>query len=102
MGFEPMIRVLQDPTLAIQTLARLWPDSVLGAADSRLPGGPKPLTVFWGQATDNNACPPFRNQATSSWPRCQEAPRAIASDQYTRVRPRPTRDLRSLLRRLSD
>jgi hypothetical protein len=28
MGFEPMIRVLQDPAPAIQTLARLWPDSV--------------------------------------------------------------------------
>ena len=28
MGFEPMIRVLQNPTQAIRTLARLWPDSV--------------------------------------------------------------------------
>jgi hypothetical protein len=28
MGFEPMIRVLQDPTVAIQTLARLSSDSV--------------------------------------------------------------------------
>ena len=28
MGFEPMIRVLQDPTAAIQTLARLSSDSV--------------------------------------------------------------------------
>jgi hypothetical protein len=32
MGFEPMIRVLQDPTAAIQTLARLSPDSVEGSA----------------------------------------------------------------------
>jgi hypothetical protein len=52
MGFEPMIRVLQDPTAAIQTLARLSPDSVQGSADSGVPGGPRPLTVFWGQATD--------------------------------------------------
>jgi len=29
MGFEPMIGVLQDPTVAtFGTLARLWPDSV--------------------------------------------------------------------------
>jgi hypothetical protein len=28
MGFEPKIRVLQDLTKAIQTLARLWPESV--------------------------------------------------------------------------
>jgi hypothetical protein len=28
MGFEPMIRVLQDPTAAKRNLARLWPDSV--------------------------------------------------------------------------
>jgi hypothetical protein len=28
MGFEPMIRLLQDPTQAIQTLARLSPNSV--------------------------------------------------------------------------
>ena len=28
MGFEPMIRVLQDPTVAKKNLARLWPDSV--------------------------------------------------------------------------
>jgi hypothetical protein len=53
MGFEPMIGVLQDPTQAtFGTLARLWRDSVGGSADSRLPGGPKHLTVFWGQATD--------------------------------------------------
>ena len=52
MGLEPMIRVLQDPTVAIWTLARLWPDSVQGSADSWLPGGPRPLTVFWGQARD--------------------------------------------------
>jgi len=52
MGFEPMIRVLQDPTQAIQTLARLLPDSVQGSPESELPGGPRPLTVFWGQATD--------------------------------------------------
>jgi hypothetical protein len=52
MGFEPMIRVLQDPTLAIQTLARLLSDSAQGSADSWLPVGPRPLTVFWGQATD--------------------------------------------------
>jgi len=47
-----MISVLQDPTLAIQTLARLSPDSVQGSADSWLPGGPRPLTVSWDQATD--------------------------------------------------
>jgi hypothetical protein len=52
MGLEPKIRVLQDPTAATAgTLARLWPDSVLGSADSGLPGGPKPLTISWGQAT---------------------------------------------------
>jgi hypothetical protein len=28
VGLEAMIRVLQDPTAAIQTLARLSPDSV--------------------------------------------------------------------------
>jgi hypothetical protein len=28
MGFEPMIRVLQDPTVANQTLARLLPNPV--------------------------------------------------------------------------
>jgi len=85
MGFEPMIRVLQDPAEAtFGTLARPWPDSAQGSADSGLPGGPGPLTVFWGQATDNNAGQPFRNQAASSWPRSQEAPGAIAYGQYPR------------------
>jgi hypothetical protein len=52
MGFEPVIRVLQDPTRAtFGTLARLSPDSVEGSAGFHLPGGPTPLTVFWGLAT---------------------------------------------------
>ena len=60
------------------------------------------MTVFWGQATDNNAGQPFRNQATSSWPRSQGAPRAIAYCQYPRLRPCATWDLRSLRQPLPD
>ncbi len=36
------------------------------------------MTVFWGQATDTNAGPPFRNQATSSPDRSQGIRRTIA------------------------
>ena len=55
MGFEPMTRRLQHQSQAtFGTLAHLWPDSVEGSASFALPGGPRPLTVFWGQATDNN------------------------------------------------
>ena len=47
MGFEPIIWVLQDPTLAtFGTLARLLPDPVGGSAIFALPGGPRPSTVF--------------------------------------------------------
>jgi hypothetical protein len=65
-------------------LARLWPDSVEWPAHSALPGGPRPSTVFWGRATDNNAGPAFRGQAPSSSPRNQGAPRATAHDRVAK------------------
>jgi hypothetical protein len=65
MGFEPMIRVLQNPAPAKKTLARSWPDSVEGSADSACPGGPRPLAAFWRQATNNNARSSLDGQATS-------------------------------------
>jgi hypothetical protein len=51
----PRMRVLQDPAAAIQTLARLPPDSVWGSTCFQVPGRPRPLTIFWGQAADGVA-----------------------------------------------
>jgi len=48
------MRVLQDLTQAFQTLVRLWPDFGLGSWFSKAPGGPRPLTVLWSQATDTS------------------------------------------------
>ncbi len=74
------MRVLQDPTAASEILARLWPDSAYGSVVIVLPGGSRLLTVFRGEATNNNACPPSGVRATSTSPRSQGVPRAIVHD----------------------
>jgi len=54
---NPRIRVLQGLTQAFQTLVRPWPDSGQGSWLSMVPAPLRPLTVFWGQSTDNNRSP---------------------------------------------
>jgi hypothetical protein len=51
----PRMRVLQDPAAAIQTLARLWPDSVCGCGFRRCPGGFGPLGRPWMRDDDQCA-----------------------------------------------